>query len=390
MNIQIITSSYPAFPGDPGGTAGLFVRSFAKALARQGHVVIVQPVARKEKYRKEDDIIIEPIPWEGGDQVLAGINLFSFKNSINILRFFKIGKGNILDVHRRYKIDKTICMWIIPCGIFGYWIKKTLKKDYDLWALGSDIWRIRRIPVLGRWMIRRVSSLASRIYADGVDLCHETAAITGRTCAFLASNRKLPKPHDNLGVLEPSEAMHFLFVGRYHRNKGPDLLIRAVALLDEAIKRQIRVHIFGTGPLESELYRLQKKFSLKDVVSIGGPIGDQDFSDYLSRVSFFVIPSKIESIPLVFSDALQVLTPVISMPVGDLPAIIKEYECGLLADGVGPSALAKAITTAVRVGKKPFLDGVKRAVKQFDVDESAARWLKEEIVGNNGSQECMW
>jgi glycosyltransferase involved in cell wall biosynthesis len=387
MNIQIITSSYPAFPGDPGGTAGLFVRSFAKALAQHGHTVVVQPIARKEKYQKENDVIIEPIPWGGGDQVLASINFFSLKNLANILRFFRVGKENVIAVHRKYRIDKTICMWIIPCGVFGYWIKKVLNKDYDLWALGSDIWRVRRIPVLGRWLIKKISSLAARIYADGVELSRETTAITDRTCAFLASNRKLPKPNDGLSFFEPREVIHFLFVGRYHRNKGPDLLIRAVSLLDEAVKKQIRVHIFGTGPLEAKLYKLQTRFLLKDIVRIGGPLCDQDFSDYLSRVSFLVIPSRVESIPLVFSDALQVHTPVISMPVGDLPELIKKYNCGLLADKVSPVSLAKAMTMAVHVGKEPFLEGVKHAVKQFDVDESAVRWLNEEFAVNNRLQE---
>jgi len=58
MNVQIITSSYPAFPGDAGGTAGLFVQSFAQELARNGHTVIVQPVARKEAYQADPGITV--------------------------------------------------------------------------------------------------------------------------------------------------------------------------------------------------------------------------------------------------------------------------------------------------------------------------------------------
>jgi hypothetical protein len=75
MNIQIITSSYPAYPEDPSGTAGLFVRAFALELQKQGHQIVIQPVARKQEYLPESGLIIDPLPWQGGDRELASLNL---------------------------------------------------------------------------------------------------------------------------------------------------------------------------------------------------------------------------------------------------------------------------------------------------------------------------
>lgn len=120
MNVQIITSSYPTFKGDPGGTAGLFVESFAQQLVAQGHTVIVQPIARKTSYQSQPGITIEPIPWEGGDQELASMNFFNPLNWLIFFKFFANGKKHTLMIHQKYHINRTLCMWIVPCGIFGY------------------------------------------------------------------------------------------------------------------------------------------------------------------------------------------------------------------------------------------------------------------------------
>src|SRR5688572_12654866 len=130
MNIQIITSSYPSFPGDPTASAGLFVNAFALELNRQGHRVIVQPIARKEAYTADPGLIMEPIPWKGGDIVLAQMDLFSIKHLSTIIHFFRSAKENCLAVHRKYAIDHTMCMWAIPCGIIGRWINQEFNKSY--------------------------------------------------------------------------------------------------------------------------------------------------------------------------------------------------------------------------------------------------------------------
>jgi len=305
MNVQIITSSYPAFKGDPGGTAGLFVQSFAGELASQGHTVIVQPVALKQSYQTEAGVIIEPIPWGGGDQELASMNFLNPLNWLTFLKFFLNGKKCTQAVHQKYHIDRTLCMWIIPCGVFGYWINKKYNKEYDIWALGSDVWKIRKIPIFGKYWIKKIAQNASGVFADGLKLADDVKEITQKDCQFLPSTRQLPIPEKDLAPLDPVDACHMLFVGRYHKNKGPDLLINAVAEIDENIRKKLKIHLFGAGPLEAHLRKMCEQQRLTDIITIHGPIRDQDYANYLSQVSFLIIPSRIDSIPLVFSDAMQ-------------------------------------------------------------------------------------
>jgi len=289
MNVQIITSSYPAFEGDPGGTAGLFVQSFANELVAQGHKVIVQPVGRKKIYKPDPGIVIEPIPWSGHDQELASMNFFNPLNWIIFLKFFINGKKNTLSINQKYNIDRTLCMWIIPSGIFGYWIKKKLSKNYDVWALGSDIWKIRKIPFFGNYWIKKVVQNASGIFADGIKLADDVNLISSRECRFLPSSQKLPDPEKNLPLLRPNNACHLLFVGRFHKNKGPDLLLHSLSELSNDTKSKLCVHIFGAGPLESELKALFDRLNLKSFVHINGPINAQEFSFKTWNISCILI-----------------------------------------------------------------------------------------------------
>ena len=145
MKIQVITSSYPAYPDDPTGTAGLFVRQFALELAGRGHDVVVQPAARKSAYEPDQGISIIPTPWKGGDRELASMNLMNPKNWWIFLLFFINGIRNTRQINKKYKIERTLCVWAVPSGIFG--LAGKLKNDvpYDIWALGSDIWKIRKV-----------------------------------------------------------------------------------------------------------------------------------------------------------------------------------------------------------------------------------------------------
>jgi hypothetical protein len=60
-----------------------------------------------------------------------------------------------------------LCMWAVPSGVFGLAGKLKTQIPYDVWALGSDIWKIRKIPWLGKVMLGWIMQGAAGVYADG-------------------------------------------------------------------------------------------------------------------------------------------------------------------------------------------------------------------------------
>lgn len=372
MNIQILTSSYPAFRGEAGGTAGLFVQDFALELAGRGHSVVVQPVARKPSYEDMPGVKVIPLPWRGGDQELASLRLRSPGNWLTIAHFFPAAARKARQVASEYAIDRVLCMWLVPSGLFGRYLKARLKIDYDVWALGSDIWRIRKIPLLGPAMLRSITGHARKVFADGYLLGEETAAYSEKGCSFLPSCRSLPKVSPGE---QHSKERQLLFVGRYHHNKGPDLLLEAVAALPEETRAKLRISMHGLGPLEATLPEKISQEGLGTTVQMHGPINDQSYAEALQQADYLIIPSRIESIPLVFSDAMQSGTPVLSMPVGDLPRLIKEYDCGICAPDGSAGALAEILRQSIDVTPGHFAAGVARAASVFSVSGSVAAWL---------------
>ena len=110
-------------------------------------------------------------------------------------------------------------------------------------------------------------------------------------------------------------------------------------------------------------------------MALKGPIQAQELSNYLASVSFLVIPSRIESIPVIFSDALQRGTPVVSTPVGDLAQLVGEPGCGIVAENLSPEALAGALKLAVAADGACYAASTASAYARFDIRKSVAQWL---------------
>ncbi len=331
------------------------------------------PVARKQSYQGDAGITVEPIPWRGGDQELASLSFTRPGNWLAIGNFFLAGTKRVKEVAAACNPDRVLCMWAVPAGWFGWRLWKTSRIPYDVWALGSDIWRIRNLP-LGAMLLRAIMKDADRLFADGRQLAADVSAISGRECDFLPSSRRMPEPNVGLLPLQPTSRVHFLYVGRYHRNKGPDVLVEAVARLKTSAKEKLMLHMFGVGELKGDLMAAVQRRGLQSCVSINDTIDAREFSDYLSRVKYLVIPSRIESIPVVLSDGAQRGVPFIASDTGDVGTLVSEYGAGFVVPPSNPGALAAAIEQALVTDSSSFHSGSRRLAELFSVASACKRW----------------
>ena len=157
-------------------------------------------------------------------------------------------------------------------------------------------------------------------------------------------------------VLSPialaEDAPHFLFIGRYERNKGPDVLVEAMRLLlDGGVDTYL--HLFGVGSLR-ELLR-QRIEGYEQRIMLGDYADPACTSAYMQACDWLVIPSHVESIPLIFVDALQMRLPIVSARVGDLGGLIEKYGVGLAVEPENPVALAAAMREALGHTRDEYL-----------------------------------
>ena len=154
-----------------------------------------------------------------------------------------------------------------------------------------------------------------------------------------------------------------LYVGRLEPLKGVDILLRAVAQLEQG--DSVKALIVG-GNLEEDLEmdRLQSlshELGISTQVSFLGRLDQQELPTYYNAADICVVPSYYESFGLVALEAMACGTPVIASRVGGLPTIVKDGFTGYLipwrcpepfADGLdvllGSQAIRKAMGEASR------------------------------------------
>ena len=122
-----------------------------------------------------------------------------------------------------------------------------------------------------------------------------------------------------------------LYVGRLEPLKGLDILLNAVALLED--DSETRLLIVGGGPGDDELGRLKQLASdhgIQGRVTFTGAVRQTDLPDYYNAADVFVLPSHYESFGLAALEAMACGTPVVASRVGGLKTFIESGRTGYL------------------------------------------------------------
>jgi glycosyltransferase involved in cell wall biosynthesis len=127
-------------------------------------------------------------------------------------------------------------------------------------------------------------------------------------------------------------------VGRIDKVKGHEILLRAVACLRHLPR--LRVHVFGTGPLEAECRRMAADAKLSEVVLFHG--FEPAIHERMASLDLLVMPSLHEGLPYVLLEAMSLRVPIVASRVGGLREVLDDGS-GMLVPPGDPYALATAI-----------------------------------------------
>ena len=368
--LLVVTTSYPSNASADGReAAGAFVADLVKTLAETCDVRVVAPgrraavsdVARISTWRFRADrplSLLSPLkPWHWWPIM---------RTLVGLRRAVRLATADGCVAH-------ALALWILPSG----WAVRSGAPGlpYSVWALGSDIWTLARLPVV-RSVLHRVVSGAATCHADGYGLCDDARRATGRAFDFLPSARI--QPFARRRPIATEGPYRVLFLGRWHPNKGVDLLLSALGLLDDTAWSRIeRIDIAGGGPLEAVV-----RAGVAALQARGRPVRQHGFLDpeaaarAMDETDYLVLPSRIESIPVVFSDALHFGLPVVATPVGDLPRLLEDGRAGVLAEAADAEAIARAITEALSTPPITFAGGIGDLKHHFDLQEAACDLLR--------------
>jgi glycosyltransferase involved in cell wall biosynthesis len=141
-----------------------------------------------------------------------------------------------------------------------------------------------------------------------------------------------------------SRRPYFLTVGRLGPRKGLDDLINCARLVCEQFQDHL-FYIAGSGPFESKLRSLIRRYSLGRQVKLLGHTSDRrQLADLYRGAAAFVHPAHYEGLPTVLLEAMACGCPIVATSVSGTLDVIDDGVNGLLVPPKNPSSLAEAIT----------------------------------------------
>lgn len=371
-HLALITSSYPdATPGSEA--AGSFVADFARELSTRLRVTVLA-ASSADSVTHDDELTVRRFAVP--KMPLSLLRPMYPGDWLAIVRTLNAGRNALQSFVNADVPDHILALWALPGG---YWAESAAARNrlpFSVWALGSDIWELGKIPLV-RAKLRSILRKAVCRYADGVQLAADVEKICGQHCEFLPSTRRLSVPDDL--VVSASSPYKLAFLGRWHVNKGIDLLLDALwQLPDRDWEKISEVRINGGGPLAERVRSAVRELQNRGrPVTLGGYLDKTGAAELIAWADYLLLPSRVESIPVIYSDAMQLLTPIVSMPVGDLPRLLDKYRTGVVATEVTAPAYAKALGAALEGSASRFQPKIEQARQEFDLGKSVSKFLDQ-------------
>ncbi len=179
----------------------------------------------------------------------------------------------------------------------------------------------------------------------GVDLQH-----------FVPQDRQ--QARQSLGL--PLQQPVVLFAGRLDPFKGPDLLLRAAAMMREEVQVVIAGGRLSGDKDMQQLRKLAATLNISQRVHFLGARPQREMPLVYSAADVTVMPSYNESFGLAAAESLACGTPVVATRVGGLTSIVRHGETGYLVPRC-PNFFAERLDTLLR--RPDLIDGMRQAAR---------------------------
>jgi len=142
----------------------------------------------------------------------------------------------------------------------------------------------------------------------------------------------------------PADSRVLISIGRLDRQKGIDVLLNAVALIQYE-KDDLHFLIVGDGPCRASLHELARQLNIVNRVHFAGR--RDDVPALLAASTALVLPSRWEGMANVVLEAMASGKTVIATKVEGIEELVQPELTGLVVPIERPDELAKAIQTLV-------------------------------------------
>lgn len=283
--------------------------------------------------------------------------------------------------------------------------------DYKTNALGlllKRFWPMRLVTTVHGWVERTwktplyylVDRLSLRCYekvicvSGDLEQACRRAGVPSSRCELLENGIDLSDYRRTQTIQEAKQALgipaHRILigaVGRLSREKGFDLLIRAV---DQLLRTclDIELLIAGEGSEKEPLEKLIAELNLRERVRLLGY--RPDLRSTYEAMDIFALSSLREGLPNVLLEALAVGVPVVATRINGVPRVIENDVNGSLVEAGSVDSLAGALQNLVadKACRERFsLAGPQTVAQQFSFGQrmDKLRRIYDALLANNAN-----
>ncbi len=323
MKIIFINYEFPPL----GGGAGNACYNLAKEIVNKGHdvLVVTSKFNSQSKASTIDGINIIRIPVIR--KKLESVSIFE------LLTFTLSSIWHIPSIAKKFKPDKNIAIFGIPCGITALLLKKLYKIPYIVSLRGADVpgfieRQVRFYHFISKKLIKLIWKEASNVTCNSNGLkklaCNTLKNIdirvipNGVDSNFFSSNGNHNKK------------ITILYVGRLSKQKGLNNLIEPIKALKQKSNIPFQLNIVGDGPEKKQLIQKFKQNKLDDIVKFSGWINKAELIKQYQSASIFLFPSLSEGMPNAILEAMASGLPIIATKVAGNEELVRNNENGYL------------------------------------------------------------
>jgi glycosyltransferase involved in cell wall biosynthesis len=190
-----------------------------------------------------------------------------------------------------------------------------------------------------------------------------------------------------LGIAAEGEGPRVGWIGRISQEKGPDVIVDAMARTEDP---RIRLSMVGEGRAAAALRARAAASGLEDRVTWHGNVPDA--GGLMPAFDVFVLSSRTEGTPIVLFEAMAAGVPIVATAVGGVPDVISAAEA-ILVPAEDAAALARAIGEVLRdpAGARSRGEAARRRLeREFAAEPWVHRYLdiyrSVTVPGGGGAQ----
>jgi len=275
----------------------------------------------------------------------------NFLAFIGIIPFIIAELLGSLVIFFRLRFDVIHTHWLIPQGLIGSILRKTLKIPHVATIHGSDLTIIKSIRVLHpvcRFIVKNSdfitlnSTYMMHLLLQIVPGCEDKVRVIP-----MGVNPDVFQKSANIRGVSSTPDKIILSVGRLIDWKGTMYLIEAMPVILQKYPRSI-LYIIGDGPEKEKLKQRVKALGLEEKIQFLGVVGKESLCSYYHRADVFVLPSitigsQTEGLGVVILEAMASGCPVIGTDAGGIPDIIMNGKNAFLVPERDSADLAEKI-----------------------------------------------